>query len=326
MLSETPANHAVNFLTGAGGFLQQVIYGYTGLRVGNGGLETRFPPVLPSHIRRLVLRGVHVRGKAYDVIVDSAGRRMVPHTGGAPDDLALFALGLLCQGSCNGPLLPEDSQPAPVKRRQVAPVLFFPEQGMDDTAAYQGYATRLYRDSKSNTVQIYLDRQAGREVLLWADALDESAAFTARDERGRPSASTGIDSATVSDSADARTIAYRLDPRVERHAGLVPARDDARRARLPVLAWASEAIHSGSVHGDVGIASRRQHPAACSRGATGELTQLRASSVAELRSRLAPAITRGGRHVDRSHREARARREKPPRDGAYRQFAQRVRA
>ncbi len=80
MLSETPTNHAVNFLTGAGGFLQQVIYGYTGLRVGNGGLETRFPPVLPSQLRRLVLRNVHVRGKAYDVIVDSAGRRMVPHT------------------------------------------------------------------------------------------------------------------------------------------------------------------------------------------------------------------------------------------------------
>ena len=32
MLSETPTNDAVNFVTGAGGFLQQVIYGYTGLR------------------------------------------------------------------------------------------------------------------------------------------------------------------------------------------------------------------------------------------------------------------------------------------------------
>lgn len=80
MLSETPTNHAVNFLTGAGGFLQQVIFGYTGLRLGNGGLEPQFPPVLPSHIKRLVLRGVHARGKRYDVIVDSAGRSVVPHT------------------------------------------------------------------------------------------------------------------------------------------------------------------------------------------------------------------------------------------------------
>ena len=33
MLSETPTNDAVNFVTGAGGFLQQVIYGWTGLRL-----------------------------------------------------------------------------------------------------------------------------------------------------------------------------------------------------------------------------------------------------------------------------------------------------
>ena len=83
MLSETPTNNAVNFLTGAGGFLQQVIFGYTGLRLGDPGLEPQFPPVLPSHIRRLVLHGLHVRGKRYDVIVDSAGRRMVPHASGA---------------------------------------------------------------------------------------------------------------------------------------------------------------------------------------------------------------------------------------------------
>ena len=79
MLSETPTNDAVNFVTGAGGFLQQVIYGYTGLRLGEGGLEPAFAPLLPSRITRLVLRNVHNRGKRYDVIVDSGGRRIVPH-------------------------------------------------------------------------------------------------------------------------------------------------------------------------------------------------------------------------------------------------------
>jgi trehalose/maltose hydrolase-like predicted phosphorylase len=74
----------VNFVTGAGGFLQQVIYGWTGLRLGDRGLEPAFPPVLPSTVKRLVLRGIHVRDKRYDVIVDAAGRRMVPsRTGGA---------------------------------------------------------------------------------------------------------------------------------------------------------------------------------------------------------------------------------------------------
>jgi trehalose/maltose hydrolase-like predicted phosphorylase len=84
MLSETPTNDAVNFLTGAGGFLQQVIFGYTGLRLGDGGLEPAFPPVLPSRITRLTLRNLHARGKRFDVVVDSAGRRVVPHEAAAP--------------------------------------------------------------------------------------------------------------------------------------------------------------------------------------------------------------------------------------------------
>jgi trehalose/maltose hydrolase-like predicted phosphorylase len=82
MLSETPSNNAVNFLTGAGSFLQQVIYGYTGLRVGDKGLEPVFPPVLPSRIKRLVLRNVYSRGRRYDVVVDSTGRHMTPHRNG----------------------------------------------------------------------------------------------------------------------------------------------------------------------------------------------------------------------------------------------------
>ena len=82
MLSETPKNDAVNFVTGAGGFLQQVIFGYTGLRIGDGGLEPAFEPLLPSSVSRLVLRNVHSRGRRYDVVVDSTGRRIVPHDAG----------------------------------------------------------------------------------------------------------------------------------------------------------------------------------------------------------------------------------------------------
>ena len=78
MLSETPTNNAVNFLTGAGSFLQQVIYGYTGLRWGEDGLEPVFEPVLPSGITRLALRNVYSRGQRYDIVVDSRGRRVVP--------------------------------------------------------------------------------------------------------------------------------------------------------------------------------------------------------------------------------------------------------
>jgi trehalose/maltose hydrolase-like predicted phosphorylase len=82
--SETPTNNAVSFLTGAGGFLQQVIYGYTGLRLGEHGLEPRFAPVLPSRITRLLLRNIRVRGQRYDVVVDSAGRRIQAGEAAAP--------------------------------------------------------------------------------------------------------------------------------------------------------------------------------------------------------------------------------------------------
>jgi len=77
VLSETPRNQSVNFLTGAGGFLQQFIYGYTGLRLTEKGLVPKFKPILPSSIRRLTLRNVQSRGKRYDVIVEGDSRRMI---------------------------------------------------------------------------------------------------------------------------------------------------------------------------------------------------------------------------------------------------------
>jgi hypothetical protein len=61
-----------------------------------------------------------------------------------------------------------------------APYVAFPEAGLDDPAAYQGYTTRVYRDARGNAVQIYLDAKSGRVVHLWADALNESIGFTVR--------------------------------------------------------------------------------------------------------------------------------------------------
>ena len=67
-----------------------------------------------------------------------------------------------------------------VQQRVITPALSFPEAGLDDAAAYQGYQTRLYRDAASNTVQIYLDRREGRVVHILADAENASAGFSAR--------------------------------------------------------------------------------------------------------------------------------------------------
>ena len=99
-----------------------------------------------------------------------------------------------------------------------APVLAFPEPGVDDTAAYQGYRTRFYRDSRGNTVQIYLEPRGARVVSLWADAADESLGFTVRDPAGKPARlDWAADSAEAGDSGAVRTLAWRLaagSPRV----------------------------------------------------------------------------------------------------------------
>ena len=64
--------------------------------------------------------------------------------------------------------------------RDAPPVLQFPTTGLDDPAAYEGYTARLYRDSRGNAVEIYIDGKTGRVVHLWADALNESIGFTVR--------------------------------------------------------------------------------------------------------------------------------------------------
>ena len=67
-----------------------------------------------------------------------------------------------------------------------APVIEFPEAGLDDPAAYEGYTTRFFWDSERNAFQVYLDTRNGRVVHVWADGTNASAAFTVRDSLGQP--------------------------------------------------------------------------------------------------------------------------------------------
>src|SRR5256885_12840199 len=100
---------------------------------------------------------------------------------------------------------------ASAQTRTVQPVLAFPEQGLDDPAAYQGYQTRFFRDTKGNVVQVYLDARSGRVVSLLADAVDESVGFTVRDRDGKPvRLEWGSPDAVISQTGNRRTIEYRL--------------------------------------------------------------------------------------------------------------------
>jgi trehalose/maltose hydrolase-like predicted phosphorylase len=73
--TETAGNNTGYFLTGSGGFLQSLIFGYTGLRIRTEGLVQAYPPILPDGWRSMTLRDLVVRGKHESIRVarDSGG-------------------------------------------------------------------------------------------------------------------------------------------------------------------------------------------------------------------------------------------------------------
>src|SRR5882672_12272047 len=94
----------------------------------------------------------------------------------------------------------------------VPPYLAFPEPGLDDPAAYEGYQTRVYQDASGNAFQVYLKGSSGRVVNLWADAANESAGFTVRDSAGKPAElAWGSSGAVVTRSARTRSVSYGLE-------------------------------------------------------------------------------------------------------------------
>lgn len=70
-LTETPENKSVNFITGAGAFLQQVIFGYTGLRLNEEGLKPKYKPKLPKSVSSLILQNFTVQNEKYNIIVEN---------------------------------------------------------------------------------------------------------------------------------------------------------------------------------------------------------------------------------------------------------------
>ncbi len=116
---------------------------------------------------------------------------------------ALLVLGLV--------LLPACEAPPGAEGEVQTPVLAAPEVGLDDPAAYEGYATRFFRDSHGNTFQIYVDSRAGRVVHVWANAANESAAFTVRDAAGRPAPVVWLGAGAVAEGdGESRTMRHRL--------------------------------------------------------------------------------------------------------------------
>jgi len=192
-----------------------------------------------------------------------------------------------------------------------APVLAFPERGLDDPAAYQGYETRFYRDASGNTVQIYLEPRGGRVVNLWADALDESVGFTVRDAAGRPvRLEWGADSA-IAGTADAeRTLEWRLSIPASRATigwfvlGSMRVERDFQYAKAQLKPFSAPPFYVAEE--SLLVANVARLPAEERRR---QLALLDAGSVAALRSRLLPTV------AGRCATECRARIERPSLDG-----------
>ena len=80
--TETAANNTGYFLTGSGGYVQNLVFGFTGLRIREQGLVEAYPPALPAAWQSLTLENVSFRDRHYDVIVsrDDAGQvRLTRH-------------------------------------------------------------------------------------------------------------------------------------------------------------------------------------------------------------------------------------------------------
>lgn len=73
--TETASNNVGYFLTGSGGYLQSLLYGFSGLRIRETGLVEAYAPVLPSRWKSLTLHNVAFRGQRMDVRIerDAAG-------------------------------------------------------------------------------------------------------------------------------------------------------------------------------------------------------------------------------------------------------------
>jgi trehalose/maltose hydrolase-like predicted phosphorylase len=68
--TETADNNAGYILATSAGFVQSFVYGMTGLRIDDKGLDPEYAPILPPGWKSVTLEDVHFRGQRYDITVE----------------------------------------------------------------------------------------------------------------------------------------------------------------------------------------------------------------------------------------------------------------
>jgi len=80
--TETAGNNTGYFLTGSGGYLQSLLYGFSGLRIRDAGLVQAYAPLLPAGWKSLTLHNLWFRGRRMDIRIerDAAGAVQLTRT------------------------------------------------------------------------------------------------------------------------------------------------------------------------------------------------------------------------------------------------------
>jgi hypothetical protein len=68
--TETASNNAGYFITGSGGYLQSLLYGFSGLRIREAGLVEAYAPLLPARWKSLTLHNLSFRGQRLDIRIE----------------------------------------------------------------------------------------------------------------------------------------------------------------------------------------------------------------------------------------------------------------
>jgi protein-glucosylgalactosylhydroxylysine glucosidase len=74
---ETASNLSGYFITSSGGFVQNLVYGFSGLRLQEKGLTAAYGPVLPPAWKSMTLKDIAFRGQHFDITVDRDARGQV---------------------------------------------------------------------------------------------------------------------------------------------------------------------------------------------------------------------------------------------------------
>jgi len=78
----------VNFITGAGGFLQGVVFGYGGMRIVEDGL-TIGNTQLPPNVKSIKIKRIDLFDNEFDLLVNSTSFGILVHPSGASTRLCV---------------------------------------------------------------------------------------------------------------------------------------------------------------------------------------------------------------------------------------------